>query len=43
MIELRSMRWVGKVARIGKNRNWESQMEDQDVDGYIILKWILEI
>jgi hypothetical protein len=51
-IKPRRMRWAGHVARMGQNINafrflWESQRErdhyeDQNVDGWIILGWILE-
>jgi hypothetical protein len=47
------MRWAGNIARIGRRGMhieywWESQKDrdykkDQDVGGWIILKWILEI
>jgi hypothetical protein len=46
------MRWAGHVTRIGRRGMhigywWENQkerdhLEDQDVDGWTILKWILE-
>jgi hypothetical protein len=50
MTKSRRMRWTGHVARMGEKRNayrWEIQKqrdhwEDQDVDGWTILKWILE-
>jgi hypothetical protein len=52
MIKSRRMRWAGHVARMWRRGmdieyRWESQneknnMEDQDVGGWIILKWILE-
>jgi hypothetical protein len=52
MIKWRRMRWAGHVARMGEKRNayrisvGESEgrdhSEDQDVGGWIILKWILE-
>jgi hypothetical protein len=52
MIKSRKMRWAGHVARMGKSGMnieywWESQkeryhQEDEDVNGWIILKWILE-
>jgi hypothetical protein len=52
MINSRRMRWAGHVARMGRRGMhigywWESQKErdhyeDQDVCGWIILKWILE-
>jgi hypothetical protein len=48
----RRMRWAGHVARMGERRNayrilvgkpeGKSHWEDQDVDGWTILKWILE-
>jgi hypothetical protein len=49
----RRMRWAGHVARMEFRRGrhigywWESQeerdhLEDQDVGGWIILKWSLE-
>jgi hypothetical protein len=49
-IKSRRMRWAAHVARILVKRNaywWESQderdhEEDQDVGGWIILKWIFE-
>jgi hypothetical protein len=53
MIKSRRMRWAGHIARMGETRNayriwWERQKErdhweDQDVGGWTILKWILEI
>jgi hypothetical protein len=52
IIKSRRMRWAGQVARMGKRGMhigywWEIQKErvhweDQDVDGWTILKWILE-
>jgi hypothetical protein len=52
MIESRRMKLEGPVARMGRSVmhigfGWESQKErdhweDQDVGGWIILKWILE-
>jgi hypothetical protein len=42
------MRWAGHVARMQRREIhigywWETQKEeDQDVDGWIILKWILD-
>jgi hypothetical protein len=50
VIKSRRMRWAGHAARMGKGGMhigywWESQKdhwEDQDVDGWTILKWILE-
>jgi hypothetical protein len=47
------MRWAGHVARMGEKRNAyrilvgkpegkRDHWEDQDVDGWTILKWILE-
>jgi hypothetical protein len=49
IINSRWMRWAGHVARMREKRNvywWESQKErdyyeDQEVVGWIILKWIL--
>jgi hypothetical protein len=53
MIKSRRMRWARHVARMGEKRKrirywWESQKErdhwkDQDISGWTILKWILEI
>jgi len=52
VIKSRSMRWVGHVARIGERREetysgfwWgnleeRDHLEDPDVDGRIILRWI---
>jgi hypothetical protein len=52
VIKSRRMRWAGHAARMGRGEIhvgywWESQKErdrweDQDVDGWTILKWILE-
>jgi hypothetical protein len=50
MIKSGSMRCAGHVARMGEKRNaywWDSRKEGdhwkgQDVDGWTILKWILE-
>jgi hypothetical protein len=52
VIKSSRMRWAGHAARMGGGRMhigywWESQKErdhweDQDVDGWTILKWILE-
>jgi hypothetical protein len=52
VIKSRRMRCAGHAARMGARRKhigywWESQkerdhVEDQDVDGWTILKWILE-
>jgi hypothetical protein len=51
VIKSRKMRWSGHVARKGRGMHieywWESQKErdhweDQHVDGWTILKWILE-
>jgi hypothetical protein len=46
------MRWAGNAARTGERRNayrilvgkpkGKNHWEDQDVDGWTILKWILE-
>jgi hypothetical protein len=46
IIKSRKMRWAGHVARMGRRGMhigywWESQKED--VGGWTILKWILEI
>jgi hypothetical protein len=43
----RRMRWAGYVAQIGTvgmhiGYWWQNQKEDQYIDGWIILKWILE-
>jgi hypothetical protein len=50
IIKSRRMRWTGHVARMGEKRNvyrlwWGSQKErehyeDQDIGGWIILRWI---
>jgi hypothetical protein len=52
MIKSRRIRWAGHVARMGEKRNayrilvgkpeGRDHWEDQDVDGWTILKWILE-
>jgi hypothetical protein len=52
MIKSRRMRWAGHVARIGEKRNayrilvgnpeGKRPLEDQDVGGWTISKWILE-
>jgi hypothetical protein len=52
MIKSMRMRWVEHVARMGRREThigywWETQKErdhwdDQDVNGWTILKWILE-
>jgi hypothetical protein len=52
MIKSRRMRWAGHVTRMGekcnaygilaKSQKKTDQWEDQDVNGWIILKWILE-
>jgi hypothetical protein len=52
IIKLRKMTWAEHVARMGRKGMhigywWENQkegdqQEDQDVDGWIILKWILD-
>jgi hypothetical protein len=52
MITSRRMRWAGNVARTGRRLHigfrWEGlkeidhHQEDRDVDGRIILKWILD-
>jgi hypothetical protein len=51
-IKSRRVRWAGHIARMGRRGMhvgywWESQKEsahweDQDVGGWIILKWILD-
>jgi hypothetical protein len=51
MIKSKRMRWAGHVARMGRRGMhvgywWESQKErehreDQSVDGWTILKWLL--
>jgi hypothetical protein len=52
IIKSRRMRWARHVAQMGNKRNtyrywWESQKEgghweDQDIDGWTILEWMLE-
>jgi hypothetical protein len=46
MIKSRRRRWAGHVARMGEKRNayriLVGNPEDQDVDGWTILKLILE-
>jgi hypothetical protein len=52
MVKSRRMRWAGHVPRVGKKRNaygilvGESEgiisLEDQNIGGLIILKWMLE-
>jgi hypothetical protein len=52
VIKSRRMRWAGHAARMGREGMyigywWESRkerdhLEDQDVDGWTIIKWILE-
>jgi hypothetical protein len=51
MAKSRRMRWAGNVARVVVTRNADRILvgkpegktkEDQDVDGWTILKWILE-
>jgi hypothetical protein len=52
MIESRRMRWAGNVARMGRRgmhlgyccecQKERDHWEGQDVDGWTILKWILE-
>jgi hypothetical protein len=52
VIKSRRMRCAGHVARMGENRNpysilagkpeGKNHWEDQDVNGWTILKWILE-
>jgi hypothetical protein len=52
VIKSRRMRWAGHAARMGERRNTykilvgnpegRRPLEDQDVDGWTILKWILE-
>jgi hypothetical protein len=52
MIKARRMRWAGHVARMGETRNayrilvgkpeGKRPLEDQDVGGWTILKWILK-
>jgi hypothetical protein len=51
-IKSRRMRWAGHAARMGERKHayrilvgkpeGERPLEDQDVDGWTILKWILE-
>jgi hypothetical protein len=53
MIKPRRMRWLGHVTRMGEKRNAyrvlvgktevKKPHEDTDVDGRIILKWMLDI
>jgi hypothetical protein len=50
MTKLRKMTWVGHIAPKREERNywWESQkerhhLEYQDIGGWIILSWILQI
>jgi hypothetical protein len=53
MIKSRRMRWAGHVARMGEQRNayrilvgnpvGKTHWKDQNVDGWTILKWILEL
>jgi hypothetical protein len=51
MIKSRRMRWAGHVARMGAKRNAyrilvgdteEMRPLDQDVSGWIIIKWLLK-
>jgi hypothetical protein len=52
MVKLRRMRWTGHVAHMGEKRNacrvlagefqGKSCYENLDVDGRIVLKWMLE-
>jgi hypothetical protein len=52
MSKSRRMRWVGHVARMGEKRNeyrillgkpeGKRPLEDQDIGGWTILKWILK-
>jgi hypothetical protein len=52
MVKSRSMRWAGRIARMGEKRNvyrilvgkpaGKRQLEGQNVGGWTILKWILE-
>jgi hypothetical protein len=52
VIKSRRMRWTGYAARMGERRNayrilvgnpeGRNHWEDQNVDGWTILKWILE-
>jgi len=41
VIKSRRMRWAGHVARISRNVREKGHMEDPNVDGRIILNWIL--
>jgi hypothetical protein len=51
IIKSRRMRWAGHVARMGEKRNsyrivverpeGKRPLEDQDVGGWTIMKWIL--
>jgi hypothetical protein len=41
-IKSRRMRWAGHVARMGEKNNAYRILEDQDVGGWTILKWILK-
>jgi hypothetical protein len=53
MIKSRRMRWAGHLARMGRGEECirilvgkperKNHWEDQDVDGFIILKWILKM
>jgi hypothetical protein len=52
MVKSRRMRWAGHVPQVGKKRNEYGisvgkpegiiSLEDQNLGGLIILKWILE-
>jgi hypothetical protein len=47
MIKSMRMRLEGHVARMGRRKTrinywWERQRENQDVGGYIVLRWIVE-
>jgi hypothetical protein len=52
VIKSRRMRWAGHAARMGERRDayrilvgkpeGKNHLENQDVDGWTILKWILE-
>jgi hypothetical protein len=42
MMKSRWMRWTGSVAGTGEKKNASKLLEDQDVGGWIILRWILE-
>jgi hypothetical protein len=47
MIKSRRIRWAGHVARMGRRGMhvgywWESQKENKEVSGWIIIKWIIE-